>query len=90
MNNNEIEFNDACKIALDYYKFACNATGLSEAKDLGDKWLFYQNGNDIKFGESNITVIKKDGNIERFNLPNKDNFKLLENAKTIDIPSEFR
>lgn len=85
-----IEFNYACKIAYEYYKEAWKVTGLKEAKDLGEKWLFYPKGEEEFFGDSHITVSKVDAEIENFVLPNKENFDLLKKATTVEIAKEYK
>lgn len=85
-----IDYNQACKIAYEYYKEAWKISGLSMAKDLGEMWIFYPSISEPFFGDSHITVSKKDGQIENFNLPDENNFHLLKNATIVEIPKEFK
>lgn len=83
-------FDKACKIAYEYYKEAWQVSGLVEAKDLGEKWLFYPKSEVPFFGDSHITVSKTDLQVENFLLPDKENFELLTKATAVEIPEEYK
>ncbi len=83
-------FDKACRIAYEYYKEAWHINGLLEAKDLGEKWIFYPNNKDSFFGGNHITVSKIDTKIEEFFLPDKENFELLKKAMVVDVPKEYK
>lgn len=84
-------FEQACKIAYKYFKDEAEKFTLTSAEDIGDKWLF-EGGEPgiVLYGMLPITVDKKNGKIELFILPDKDNFKILEKAKQIEIPKEYQ
>ena len=85
-----MNFDEACKMAYEYYKNGWKIEGLSEVKDLGEKWLFYPNTNEPVFGSSYITINKNNGKLEQFILPDEENFKLLKEAINIDIPENYK
>lgn len=85
-----IDYASACKTAYEFYKEAWHTSGLCDAKDLGEKWLFYPNSDEPFFGGSHITVSKTDGSVEQFVLPDEGNFKLLKTAASVEIPAEFK
>ena len=85
-----VEYGEACEIAYAYYKEVWHVKGLCEAKDLGEKWIFYPEMEEPFFGDSHITVSKVDGRIEPFILPDMENFRLLENAVVVEIPKGLR
>ena len=85
-----MDYIDACRIAYEYYQAAWHVRGLCEAKDLGEKWIFYPASDEVFFGNSHITVSKRDGRIEPFVLPDVENFRLMKNGVVTEIPEEFR
>lgn len=85
-----IDYANACKMAYDYYKKVWHISGLCDAKDLSAKWIFYPNSNEHFFGGSHISISKADGSIGNFVLPDEENFKLLKNAVSVEIPAEFK
>lgn len=85
-----MEYSEAGKIAYAYYEEIWHVKGLCEAKDLGEKWIFYPDVQEPFFGNSHITVSKEDGRIEPFILPDMENFKLLKNAVIMEIPEALR
>ncbi len=85
-----IKYEEACKLAYDFYKVSTNVNGLSKAMDLGEKWIFYPSYSEDVFGDTTITISKEDGQIENFQLPDYKNFELLKNATSLEIPNEFK
>lgn len=85
-----LDYIEACKIAYEYYKEAWGVNGFSEIKDLGSKWLFYPKVETPFFGGGFVTIEKKGGEIDLFKLPSDENFKLLKNAISIDVPCEYK
>lgn len=85
-----MDYIEACKIANEYYKCAWGVNGFSEIKDLGSKWLFYPKIETPFFGGSFVTIKKDDGEISLFKLPNDENFKLLKNAISMDVPKKYK
>lgn len=85
-----IKYANACKIAYEFYNETWSVSGLCDAKDLGEKWLFYPNSNEPFFGGSHIVISKADGSVEQFVLPDEENFKLLKHSVPVEIPDEFR
>lgn len=85
-----IDYASACKTAYEFYKEAWHASGLCDAKDLGEKWVFYPHSNEPFFGGSHIAISKANGAMEQFVLPDEENFKLLKNAVSVEIPDEFK
>lgn len=85
-----MDFIQACRIAYVYYKECWEIEGLSEAKDLGEKWLFYPKTSQPFFGNSHITVSKGQGQVKQFMLPDQENFALLKTALDVDLPEEFK
>ena len=87
-----MKFKSACNKAMEYFKKEYGDTGLCSIKDLGDKWLF--DGSDdeqsIVYGKQGITIDKKTGEMELFQLPNEKNFELLGDAVDISIPEEYK
>ncbi len=87
-----MKFKSACNKAMEYFKKEYGDTGLCSIKDLGDKWLF--DGSDdeqsIVYGKQGITIDKKTGEMELFQLPNEKNFELLDDAADISIPEEYK
>lgn len=84
------DFDQACKIAYEYYKEAWKTVGLNKISDLGEKWIFYPKVTEVNYGSHHITISKINGEIKPFVLPNKDNFELLKNATSVDVPEEYK
>lgn len=85
-----MEYTEACKLAYEYYYEAKGVYGLSQAKDLGKKWIFYSVDQTPLFGGFNISVDKATGEIQPFRLPSEENFALLKSAVILSVPDEFQ
>lgn len=87
-----MKFEEACKIAFEYFKKGYGDIGLFPALDIGDRWVF--NGDNIKhetnYSRQLISVSKSTGECDLFYLPDDENFKLLEEATEIQVPKEYR
>ena len=83
-------FDDAWKIAYEYYEISWGVKGISKIKDLGEKWFFYPKETEPFFGGSHITISKYDGKIDEFSLPNEKNFQLLKEATNVEVPNEYK
>ena len=87
-----MEFMLACQTALKYFDKVDNDTGLYSIRDVGDRWVFSGSAKEptVIYGKQSI-AIKKDGEeILPFHLPDEHNFELLNHAKKIEVPEEFR
>ena len=87
-----MEFMLACQTALKYFEKVDNDTGLYSIRDVGDRWVFSGSAKEptVIYGKQSI-AIKKDGEeILPFHLFDEHNFELLDHAKDIEVPEEFR
>ncbi len=87
-----MEFKTACKVAFDYFKKEYEDDGLNLIEDVGDRWAFFGGTKEhtVIYGKQAI-AIKKDGEeILPFHLFDEHNFELLDHAKDIEVPEEFR
>ena len=87
-----MEFTLACQTALKHFKEVYDDTGLYAIRDVGDRWVFSGGAKEMTviYGRQSI-AIKKDGEeILPFLLPDEHNFELLDHAKDIEVPEEFR
>lgn len=86
-----IAFEEACKIACDFYEKTLGIQGIYKPYDIGDAWVF--NGGreeERRIGVQKIAVSKTDGGIRAFNLPSKKNFALLEAGTEVELPEQYR
>lgn len=85
-------FEEACRLALKYFKKNYGDIGLFPALDIGDRWVF--NGDNIKhkinYSRQLISVSKLTGELDLFYLPDNENFKLLEKATEIPVPNKYK
>ena len=87
-----MEFMLACQTALKYFEKVDNDTGLYSIRDVGDRWVFSGGSKKptVFYGKQAI-AIKKDGEgILPFHLFDERNWELLDHAKDIEVPEEFR
>lgn len=80
-----IEYKDALKIAKDYY-YAKGQQELTKMYETDEMWIVYGGKKgQIKIGGAAITINKKNGQIENFILPSKENFAIIKAAKLVEI-----
>ncbi|MBR1377239.1 MAG: hypothetical protein IJ565_05490 [Bacilli bacterium] len=84
-----VNFEEACKKANDYYYGQGYPKGLTGARDLKEKWLFFPRQECINVGATPITIDKEGGTIEPF-IQSADTFASLSNSLVMPIPEEYQ
>lgn len=86
-----MKFENACKIAMEYFKREYGDVGLLPVSDVGDRWVFsgYNAKREILYGKQSIAINKDTGEKTIFYLPDEENFKLLEESTEIQVPKEY-
>lgn len=87
-----MKFENACQIAMDYFKKEYGDVGLLPVFDIGDRWVFsgYNVKHETLYGKQSVAVNKNTGEQTVFYLPDEKNFKLLDKATEIQVPKEYR
>lgn len=87
-----MELKCACEKAMEHFREYYNDTGLAYISDVGDRWVFagtHPNAA-VFYGKQDVSVNKETGELEIFYLPDIKNLDLLDNAKDVEIPEEYR
>lgn len=85
-----ISFFDACSAAFSFYQNQMHITGLAEAKEAEDCYIFGGGKkNTINIGGVIIRIDKQDGALSVLSFPSRDNALLIRSAKNLSIPDEF-
>lgn len=75
-----IDFDSAIKIAQDYFekRGSHHLTKIYEAEKI---WVVYAGtGNQLKYGNAGISIDKVSGEIQKFILPSRSNYELLQKS----------
>ena len=86
-----ITFNEACNLALKYYKEELGINGIYQPYDIGHAWVFNGGRKDeLRVGIQKIAIAKEGGAVTPFNLPSQKNFALLDAGIALELPEEYR
>ena len=81
---------DACSIAYDYFRNNLNGSGLAEARETENCYIFGAGkSNTINIGGAVICVRKTDGEVSVLRFPSKESSTLYNSSHSVSIPGEF-
>lgn len=79
-----VRLNRAIEIAENYYAIRGKQPP-AKIYETEDMWIAFPNNENVRYGNSGITIAKDTGKIGRFILPSRENFEILRKAKTYTI-----
>lgn len=79
-----INLNDAFKIADEYFKKQ-SIKEIGTVLESNEYFIFYQEEKELRIGNFGLKVSKENGELQLFVLPSDENFKILEEAKIVNI-----
>ena len=80
----------ACSIAYDFFRNNLNGTGLAEARETEDCFIFGAGkSNSVNIGGAVICVRKTDGKVSILKFPSKESSKLYNSSQSITVPEKF-
>ena len=86
-----LKFEDACKKAYNFFRENTQQIAIYSAMDAGEFWLFFGDTDGyVDVGGQGIKLNKDSGEIEEFTLPNIENFQIMKNAVSLEVPNEFK
>lgn len=86
-----IGLDEACRIALAFFKDAPENASISSVSEMDDAWVFFFGaGKSTRYGAAAVHVVKESGAASAFAPFFGENGALLDAAKKIEIPMKYR